>query len=61
MGIAVVEPPVSVAGHDVAVAVLYVPLAEVATQVAGTLLAEVSPHGAGTTASRRLTADKNAA
>lgn len=52
---------VKVVGHAVLVAELKVPMAEVELQVAGTLLAEVSPHPAGTTELRRKFAVNKAA
>lgn len=45
----VVELPEPELGQTVLVAVLYGPVAEVAEQTAGTLLAELSPQEAGTT------------
>lgn len=54
-------PLVRVDGQAVLVAVLKVPVAEVELHCAGTLLAAVSPQGAGTTALRRSLAVSRAA
>jgi hypothetical protein len=59
--VAVPDPLVKVDGQAVSVAVLYVPVAEVELQVAGTLLADVSPQAAGTTELRRMLAVSKAA
>jgi hypothetical protein len=60
----VLPPPdllVTVAGQAVLVALLKVPIAEVALHLAGTLLAVVSPQGAGTMSFRRSLAVRSAA
>lgn len=57
--VAVALVPLLNTGHAVLVAELYGPVAEVATQTAGTLLAFGSPHDAGTTLLRAATMVKN--
>lgn len=55
------DPLVNVVGQFVLVAVLYVPVAEVAEHTPGTLLADVSPQAGGTTEFRRMFAVNKAA